>query len=355
MNYNNHENQEQQILEFLRPRCEIKASDHLRKRVNKTLYSGKKSNLLKWVLGSISTAAAAVIIILLTASPHISAKDIINDALSYIEESFVIEFEARTLPAENFAFFDKSLPFSHITLAVSDKEWMIDKGERKALGNDSVRYMWLPQYNAGWLTRNPKPNFIEDFNKLLNPRQLLASCQSLPDNEFAVSKQENHIIITLDKGNLTYRYVFDKDNHRLLSYTISDGDTVLLKTTDISYRQPNKAEIPDNINWIDASKTEGAFKGLSAEEVAQITLSSFGNSQTDIIRQGFLQCAFNMDSFIEKYSGATLLNIGSVQSGATSFKYLVPYRLRLSDGSIQNGNLSLERQSDGSWIIDGGI
>lgn len=357
MNNDHHKNQEQQILNMLHPKCEIKASDNLRKRVNDTLNSPRKTNFLKWTIGGIGSIAAAVIIIVLTVTPRLSAKDIIKDALALIGDSFVVEFEARTLPSENFAYFDKNLPFSPITLSVTDNSWSIDKEGRKALGNDSVRYMWLPEYNSGWVTHMPKPNFIEDFSLLLNPRRLLTLNLSLPDKNMDVHTEGDHIAITSNKDNLKYQYLFDKSTHRLLSYTISEDDIILLKTVNINYNAGEHLalSVPENINWIDASKVKGVFKGLSAEETAQIALSALKDWQTEIVSQAFGYARYDMELFKELYSGATLLGIGQTRQGATDYKYLVPYRLRLKNSSVQNGELSLERQSDGSWIIDGGI
>lgn len=357
MNNDNHKADEQQILDFLRPKCEIKASDNLRRKVNGTLNPQRKSGLFKWMLGGISSVAAIVIVIILTASPRISAKDIIKDALASISDSFVVEFEAKTLPAENFAYLDKSLPFSPITLSVAGNSWSIDKGGRKTLGNDSVRYMWLPDYNFGWLTRKSKPNFIEDFSLLLNPRRLLTEALSLPDKKMEVRNEGNQITITVEKDNHRYKYLFDKRSHRLLSYTISDGDVILLRTINITYNAGKSLMLsaPGNVTWIDASELEGSFKGLSATETTQIALSALKNWNTEIIMQAFCRSCYDIDRFKELYSGATLLGIGSTRQGSTDYKYFVPYRLRLKNGSVQNGELSLERQPDGSWIIDGGI
>ena len=84
MNNDKHEIQEQQILDLLRPRCEIKASDNLRKRVAHTLNPQNRSKHLKWAVGCITAVAAAVAVIILTASPRLSAKDVIRDALAFI-------------------------------------------------------------------------------------------------------------------------------------------------------------------------------------------------------------------------------------------------------------------------------
>ena len=357
MNNDKHEIQEQQILDFLRPRCEIKASDNLRKRVAHTLNPQKRSKHLKWAVGCITSVAAAVAVIILTASPRVSAKDVIRDALAFIEDSFTVKFEARTLPSENFAYFDKDLPFTPVTLSVSGNDWMVDKGGRKAMGNDSIRYMWLPAYNTGWMTRNPKPNFIEDFNRLLDPRQLLSSYLALPDGNMVMRTTDDRIVISTDKYGLTYCYAFDKKSHRLMSYTISDGDVVLLRTTGISYESSKHplASVPDNINWIDVSEMKDSFMGLSAEEAVQVALAALQDWKADIVTQGFDHAYYDVDRFKETYSGAVLLGVGSSRQGATPYKFFVPYRIRLKDGTIQDGNLSLEHQTDGSWIIDGGI
>lgn len=357
MNNGNNEIQECQILDSLRPKYNIKATDNLRERVNMALNHRKEHKLMRWIVGGISSAAAAVIAVILTASPRISAKEIIRDALVFIENSFVVEFEARTLPAENFAYFDKNLPFTPITLSVSGKEWKIDKGGRMAMGNDSARYMWLPEYRTGWLTHKPKPNFIEDFHKVLNPRQLLTDAISIPENETNVRSDGNIITITSSKDNLIYTYIFDKDSHRLLSYNMTDGDKLLLRTTKISYTTSKQqlTSVPDGINWMDVSEMKGAFKGLSAKETAQIALTALNDCQSDIISEAFAHCAYDIEQFKMIYSGAALLNVGEPQQRAIPCKFFVPYRLRLKGGVIQSGILSLERLADGSWIIDGGI
>lgn len=357
MNNDNHKVHEHQILDFLRPQCEVKASYHLRAKINRTLKSHKKYPSLRWMLVGIGSVAAVVIAVILTASPRISATEIIKDALAQIEESFFVKFEARTLPTENFAYLDKNLPFTPITFSVSDDGWMIDKGGRKAMGNDSVRYMWLPEYHTGWLTRQPKPNFIEDFDLLLNPRRLLTRELSQADKDADVRHEGSHIVITTTNDRLTYQYVFDNGSHKLVSYTITEGDATLLRTKEISYTRSKQpiAPIPDDITWIDTSEIKGSLTGLSAKEAAQVALTALKDWQPEIIAQAFTYCAYDFDHFKDQYSGATLLGVGSATQGAIPCKYLVPYRLELIDGTIQSGHLSLERQSDGSWIIDGGI
>lgn len=347
------------LKELLAPRVEAKASENLRKRI-KAIQPQKECHWLYWgVTTSLATAAMICgFIFLPTFSTNVTAQKLIEDALAFLTDNFSIEMEARTIPTENFEYFDPTLSPIPIHMTVNSPQWRIDKGERVACGDDKTTCMWVSSY-IGWRTRHKK-NMIESFQYLLNPQILLKKESHTKDTQIKIKEESDNILMTVtDNSPHTRHYTFDAGSHQLKDYRISvtvNGKSVdILCTKNISYNSATvDMNTPDNIRWIEVDNAKGFFSNKSAENIAIEILSALEGWDLTIISQAFAN--YNIDQLKERYGNAKLLKTGKAYKKIEFGDHIfVPYTLRLKDGSLQEHNLSLICNEDNSWMVDGGI
>lgn len=379
------------IKEILKPRRDFAASDELRNRISITLDSHTRHRKsLRWLWGIGSSCVAATVLMLIFLPTGMSAKEILAEALNALMNSKCIQMtvEVRTIPTENFKYINLSDNFVEhdIVIAKSDStiSWRIDKGVRKAIGNNEIIYNWIDELNIGWKTNNPDPReLLGEIAIFLSPENILESelqnCINNTEAHYKVAKKNGEIILTVHSQPLgdfsnpymlnasiaesenVRRYIIDADTKHLKSVSVSiingKKKTEVLKITNVNYNQPrtNLMALPSGIRFIDMPHTSlRGLTGLTATEAASAFLNALESWNESILDSAVDENMKN-GMYEQAFKGSILISVGkSFNSGNESNTY-VPYVLQLPDGKEKRHNLVLNRSSQGGWIVVGGL
>lgn len=377
------------IKEMLKPRRDFVASDELRNRINSTLDSSiHKRKTLRWIW-SVSASCVAAVLLLVLLPTGVSAKEILEEAIKSLTNSSGIKMtvEVRTRPTENFTYINLAEDFvvHDILIAKSDStiSWRIDKGGRTALGNIDGVYNWVGQLNIGWRMDNTDPKeLLGEMAILLSPEKILEyelqNCVNNSDAHYDVEKKNGEIILTVHyKPEGDFRnpymlnasiaesenvrsYVIDADTKHLKAASVSvisgRKKTEVLKITNIVYGAPNPnlLRLPQGVRIIDVtySSLQG-LTGLSATEAASAFLKALETWNVSIIENTVDPNIMNV--YEQDLRGSVLVSVGKSFTSGNEGLTFVPYTLQLPNGTQKQHNLALQKNSQGGWIVVGGL
>lgn len=378
------------IKEFLEPRRDIKASDELRKKVQKAIERDRRYRITrKWLFGGISLSAVAAVLLLVLIPSGMSAKEILTEAIKALgnTESIEMVVDIRTLPIENFRYIDIDNDFvtHHVDIAYSDSllRWRIDKGERIAIGNGNDIHTWIPSLNLGWhIKATDNEDILGYLANLLTPRQILENeldnCLNNSKADYNVQKEGKDIILTVhadSQGNFDNpyllntsitesenlrKYVIDADSKRLKSATVSvisgNREIVVLKVSSIDYGSLTKdiCQLADGIKFVETEDRPNGLKGLSAEEAASTILNAFTDWDNNILDKVILPEVSDI-MYRDRFQGSKLISIGRSFTSGAGNSFFVPYTLQLRDGTLQSHNIALQKTDSYGWIVVGGL
>lgn len=378
------------IKEMLKPRRDFVASDELRNRINSTLDSSvHKRKTLRWIWSVGASCVAAAVLLLVLLPTGVSAKEILEETIKTLTNSCGIEMtvEVRTRPTENFRYINLAEDFvvHDILIAKSDStiSWRIDKGGRTALGNMDGVYNWVGQLNIGWRMNNADPKeLLGEMAVLLSPEKILESelqnCINNSDAHYDVEKKNGEIILTVHykpQGDFSNpymlnasiaesenirRYVIDADSKQLKSATVSvlsgRKKTEVLKITNIVYGAPNPnlLRLPQGVRIIDVTYDSlQGLAGLSATEAASAFLNALETWNVSIIDNAVDPNIMNV--YEQDLRGSVLVSVGKSFTSGNEGLTFVPYTLQLPNGTQKHHNLALQKNSQGGWIVVGGL
>lgn len=377
------------IKEMLKPRRDFVASDELHNRINSTLDSSiHKRKTLRWIW-SVSASCVAAVLLLVLLPTGVSAKEILEEAIKSLTNSSGIKMtvEVRTRPTENFTYINLAEDFvvHDILIAKSDStiSWRIDKGGRTALGNIDGVYNWVGQLNIGWRMDNTDPKeLLGEMAILLSPEKILEyelqNCVNNSDAHYDVEKKNGEIILTVHyKPEGDFRnpymlnasiaesenvrsYVIDADTKHLKAASVSvisgRKKTEVLKITNIVYGAPNPnlLRLPQGVRIIDVtySSLQG-LTGLSATEAASAFLKALETWNVSIIENTVDPNIMNV--YEQDLRGSVLVSVGKSFTSGNEGLTFVPYTLQLPNGTQKQHNLALQKNSQGGWIVVGGL
>ena len=379
-----------EIIKYLEPSRDIKASDELRKKVRKSIKRDNRIRIArKWLLGGISFSAVAAMFLLVLIPSGVSAKEILWEAIDALRNSENIEMtvEVRTRPVENFRYINVNDDFvtHHIDIESTDSlfRWKVDKGERIAESNGTDIYTWLPSLNLGWhIVGNDKDNILGYLANFLTPRKILEkeleNCLSNKNAEYKVVKNGTDIILTVHsspQGNFDNpymlnssiaesetirRYVIDSDSKRLISASVNvianNREIEVLKVSSIDYDSQRKEiyKFDPTIRFVEIEMQPTGLIGLSAEEAASTILNAFADWNDSILTKVFIP-EVSETAYRERFQGATLISVGRSFKSGNNNSTFVPYSLKLQDGTTQRHNIALQKTEYGGWIVVGGL
>lgn len=384
-----------EIYDLLTPRREIKASDGLRRRISTSIADHalrrRRASGLR-ALAMASVAAAAAIAILLVPG-DMSASELLSSALDAMrnERSVEIKIDVRTSPCDNFAYIDAKHPFVPHTLQAIHNDtaiiWRADKGARLACGDGTSCRTWLDG-SLGWNISGLSGQKVLDYLAIfLSPYNIIESelnnALQADGSGYEVKRKDDEITLTVHAkahGDFSNPYMLNKsiaesDNIRRYSFDaktrilkrasvsiiMPDGsETVILNMRSLSFKPLNASklcEVPSDIPFIDengAEKTYG-FAGCQPAELAKAVLCAFRDWDTEIIYK-VIEPAEAEVFYHNKYKGSRVVSIGEAFSSGLNLNIkFVPYRIVLSNGKIQNGNLAIYLHEDGGWQVTGGL
>lgn len=353
----------------------------------------KKSLLIRRVSVAAAVVAAIAIIVPLSMTTNVSAqtKKIINSAVEKLVgiNNYIVRFNMRTTPNENFATIDANEKFVDGYFEKSfdaPYQWKISKrnGRTALYDGDSV-YMWLSGARLGFsMDPQSQDGVLEEFARLLDPSKLLQDELALlaSDNlKASIDESGPEIVLVVEseaQGDFTNdyarntsiptsdsrrTYVFDKESQLLKSFCVdilSKGRYVtVVKSESITYGETIdwtlELKRPD-IEWQGENEDlqNVLLAGTTAVKAVSVIFSGLEKSNIEEVKEAFEY--YDIDEIKDRFFGVKVISIGeSFKSGLYPGEY-VPIEVKLKDGKELKMNVAVRNDNaNGVWVLDGGI
>lgn len=406
--YHNHE---EQIIDMLTPKVEVKPSANLRERIlnaasQQATTKSRKSRLTYWIGAATSMAAVvAIAITFMLNTPAYAARKYFSTAIIAAQEAktLIMKLSVRTAPDEPIDYINPSLDFIPATVKVIYGEpmlWSIEKKNgRKILykGADAAGdyiYQWIggKDGRTGWKS-NHNGYSTDELEAMLDPRILLEAerrtatrnkgtdYEVLDLGELVIvrvsttaqgdySKSDYMLNTSLAEANTIREYSFSKQTGLLWKMRIiipNDKQPItIVESESIDYNQPLSIddlydeEQFSNITFNNVYFEQGQsspLTGITAEEAAKIILEAMGSWDNEILNTAMYYYKGDLMTQIEsKYKGLQVQSIGkSFKSGLYAGRF-VKCKVVLADGTKENLTLALRNDNKHKvWLLDGGI
>lgn len=309
--------------------------------------------------------------------------------------SFKMTVFARTLPNENFAYFDPKADFVGIDIALMQQNdsvfYRVEKqGGRSIVCDGASQYMWIP--DDLYVKGSRSVNFLENFVNLLYPERLLSMQISAiyfsEKNEVIRTETDSTITITfkgtdknsdlqqlLETGKMgdcevEVENVFSK-NDGLLRFVklwlVEKGKkTLLLYIDNIQYNimmsRASLVQVPD-VQWVDcaeqmAEMTEFRLRQLqneTAAQAAQRIIQSIISGNTSNANEALIYYKNNLADLIKQMKGCRATNFQERRDKSYAGTYVF-YTLTYPNGKNVDRHIAVRNDNDKHiWIADGGL
>lgn len=309
--------------------------------------------------------------------------------------SFKMTVFARTLPNENFAYFDPKADFLGIDIVLMRQNdsvfYRVEKqGGRSIVCDGDSQYMWIP--DDLYIKGSRSVNFLENFVNLLYPERLLSMQISAiyfsEKNEVIRTETDSTITITfkgtdknsdlqqlLETGKMgdcevEVENVFSK-NDGLLRFVklwlVEKGKkTLLLYIDNIQYNimmsRTSLVQVPD-VQWVDcaeqmAEMTELRLRQLqneTAAQAAQRIIQSIISGNTSNASEALIYYKNNLADLIKQMKGCRATNFQERRDKSYSGTFVF-YTLTYPDGKTVDRHIAVRNDNDKHiWIADGGL
>ncbi len=392
-----HENIEQE----LRPRCEFRASESLKQRIqnagatpNVRASSHRRKFLRFLPTGIAATALLALGLFLTLPSQHHvhAAKPLFIQAAEEFNKapSFSAIVKVRTTAKENFSYIDmkQNLMTHALIVSPSTGKWMLRKAGRVALCDGQYIWHWLPQEGYGWKMNRTDTDILDIFALFLNPAQIFKNEDGIT-NAWVI-QSEGVIILqsetptplhfhndfnketSISTTDTKREYVIEKESNKLLKMKIStaNNDQTILEMTDINYSyRPTEADfsLPEGITWTDRTqearqkkldeKAIKEFTDITPEEAVKKMFNAFNRWEVEKLT-GILpeDDAKVIESTYGLYRGCTLLKTGKAFQSGDYKGLFVPVTLKMANGETIKRTVSMRNDTPSHhWRNDGGL
>ena len=408
--------QDEQIIQMLTPKAEVKPSPDLRakilekaaeqKRISASSANNPRRSTLRYWIGA-ATSIAAVIVIALGLSfnsPAYAAKKYFSSALlaSADIKSMVMKLKVRTDANEPIDYINPECDFVPATIKVIYKEpmlWSIEKENGRTLlykGTDKTGnfvYQWTSHANEGFSWKCEYEGFDDsDLAIFLDPRLLLDAERKMAekrrgaqyeiiDNGISVdvkvttmaqgdfSESLYMLNTSLAEANTVRMYTFNKISGRLTKLRIdmvisSELQITVIDSESIAYDEPltastlssqNLEEISFSTLEISAPKSSPLI-GINARQAAKIILKAMGEWDTEILDIAMQYYKDFIPKLESIYKGIEVISIGkSAKSGLYAGQF-VECEVILPNGKREKLILALRNDNAAKvWLLDGGI
>src|SRR5574344_577528 len=298
----------------------------------------------------------------------------------------------RTLPNENFAYFDPSLPFIPITVDHRGNIWRVEKKNGRTVVFDGVhQYMWIPgviKYKG-----DERCGFLEDFETFVKPLDLLRmqqDAQKKTDAKTVLTKTDSAFILTTytmvndenildllnNKKQRQLRCIienfFDKGNQQLYKVNVwieKCGVRTLMLYTDV-IRQGVAMEsiqllnVPDKCGndckdlsspvVVKSSERMNKLQNESAKDAAIRIMTALTTGKTDNAKEALDY--YPVKLLLNKFKGCKVSSFSEPKRENGYVGVFVFYTLTDAEGNTAINHIALRKDNEqGIWMADGGI
>lgn len=406
--YHNHE---EQIIDMLTPKVEVKPSADFRQRIlnaaaEQVTEKPRKSRLTYWLGAATSMAAVvAIAITFMFNSPAYAARKYFSTAIIAAQEAktMIMKLSVRTAADEPIDYINPTLDFIPATVKVIYNEpmlWSIEKKDGRTVlykGADAAGdyvYQWIGGQDGrtGWKFNHARYS-TEELEAMLDPRILLEAerrtaarnkgtkYEILDLGELVIvrasttaqgdfSKSDYMLNTSLTEANTIREYSFSKQTGLLWKMRIiipNDKQPVtVIESESIDYNLPLSVddlyikERFGNITFNDIEFKQGEsspLAGITADEAAKIILDAMGSWDSDILDTALFYYKGDLMRVIEsKYKGLQVQSVGkSFKSGLYAGRF-VKCKVVLADGSKETLTLAIRNDNKNKvWLLDGGL
>ena len=308
--------------------------------------------------------------------------------------SFKMSVFARTLPNENFAYFDPKADFVKIDIELMRQNdsvfYRVEKqGGRTIVCDGTSQYMWIP--DVSYTKGSRSDNFLENFVNLLCPERLLSMQVSAINfsekNEVTRTETDTTIIVTfkgteknsdlqqlLETGKMgncevEVENVFSK-NDGLLRFVklwlVENGKkTLLLHIDNIQYNvMMNRAsltQIPD-CQWDGFEQTADIseirlrqLQNETAAQAAQRIIQAIIGGNTSNASEALVYYKNSLPNLIAQMKGCRATNFTERKDKSYAGIYVF-YTLTYPDGKSKERHIAVRNDNENKiWIADGGL
>ena len=406
----NYNNSDEQIIQMLTPKVEVKPSADLRSRILKAAAEQEKSaehvkprrsRLTYWIGTAVSMAAVVAIAITLSLnSPVYAARKYFSGAIMAASDikTMVMKLSVRTKPDEPIDYLHPSLDFIPATVKVIYGEpmlWSMEKkdGRNVLCKGDGYIYEWIggEDGRVGW-KKSADGVVNSDLAAFLDPRLLLEAerrtaernkgtkYQVIDSGELVVvmvmttaqgdfSDSEYTLNTSLAEANTVRVYSFAKSTGELVQMRIDimvdDKPITVIQSESIAY---NESLTADDLSDKDLSQiefptieitnsTNSPLAGITADEAAKIILKAMNEWNTEILNTAMHYLKGDLMKVVEqRYRG---LEVKSIEKAVKSGLYpgrFVKCKVVLPNGKKETLTLALRNDNkDKIWLVDGGL
>lgn len=406
----NYNNSDEQIIQMLTPKVEVKPSADLRSRILKAAAEQEKttkqtkhsrSRLTYWIGTAVSMAAVVAIAITLSHnSPVYAARKYFSGAIMAASDikTIVMKLSVRTNPDEPIDYLHPSLDFIPATVKVIYGEpmlWSMEKkdGRNVLCNGDGYIYEWIggEDGRVGW-KRLDDGSVDSDLAAFLDPRLLLEAerrtaernkgtkYQVIDSGELVVvmamttaqgdfSDSEYTLNTSLAEANTVRVYSFAKSTGELVQMRIDimvdDKPITVIQSESIAY---NESLTADDLSDKDLSQiefptieitnsTNSPLAGITADEAAKIILKAMNEWNTEILNTAMHYFKGDLMKVVEeRYRG---LEVKAIEKAVKSGLYpgrFVKCKVVLPNGKKETLVLALRNDNkDKIWLVDGGL
>lgn len=405
----NYNNSDEQIIQMLTPKVEVKPSADLRSRILAAAEQQKcaeqakprRSRLTYWIGTAVSMAAVVAIAITFSLnSPAYAARKYFSGAIMAASDikTMVMKLSVRTKPDEPIDYLNPSLDFIPATVKVIYDEpmlWSMEKkdGRNVLCNGDGYVYDWIggKDGRVGW-KRLDDGTVDSDLAAFLDPRLLLEAerrtaernkgtkYQVIDNGELVVvtamttaqgdfSESEYTLNTSLAEANTVRVYSFAKSTGELvqmrIDIVVDDKPITVIQSESIAYNEPMTADdLSDkDLSQIDfqsmniAVATSSPLVGITADEAAKIILKAMNEWDTEILNTAMHYYKGDVMKVVEeRYRGLEVKSIDkAVKSGLYPGRF-VKCKVVLPSGKKETLVLALRNDNkQGVWLLDGGL
>ena len=412
----NYNNSDEQIIQMLAPKVEVKPSPNMRERILKAAAEQmmdteqakpRRSRLTYWIGSAVSMAAVVAIAITFALNtPAYAARKYFSNALITLQDakSMIMKLSVRTEPDEPIDYINPASDFVPATVKVIYGEpmvWSLEKANGRSVlykgaeASGNYIYQWIGGKDGltGW--KQPHTGYVAgDLEIMLDPRVLLEAeyrtaqrnkgtkYEILDLGEVAMvrvtttaqgdfSKSDYLLNTSLAEANTIREYTFAKDSGLLYKMriaimvdkkpvTVVESESIIFNeelSVDNLYNKESFSKISFINLESEPTQSSSPLIGITADKAAKIIMEAMGSWNTNVLNTAMYYFGGQISEQVERiYKGLTVQSIGKPFKSGLYPGEFVKCKVTLANGEKKELTIALRNDNkEKVWILDGGL